>query len=1139
MKLINLKIENIASIETAEIDFDRGPLADTSVFLITGDTGAGKSTILDSICLALYNTTPRLNGASGTKSNFGTDNITARNTSNLLRHGARQASAVLTFRGTDGVEYVAAWQVKRNRNYKLTSPELTLTWGDTTVRNADAIRKITDEAVGLDFDQFCRTTMLAQGQFTQFLKSKDDEKSEILEKLTGTGIYSEIGKKIEVIKKEKEAEYNAQKNLTAGIVLMSREETESLKENMAKAAERKKLLDAEAARLDLCIRWMENRTRLQTAVTAAQQAHNVAVEVINSDSFREEGRIISDMDRTEGVRNSVQRMKDAERKTAELEREAERLKGQYMDLLKGRNGLREWIGRKNEYLNSLKEKLDAAAASASMYANVQKIETLLRSASAASVRIRENNAAVSKLGSRLPELEKGFSDAEDVLGKAVKAVEQKDKEYEKTDADLKALKPDEVNVEADRLNREKDGVNALKGHIAELKNCSSTLERLTVELKAIDEECSMRMAELAKAKEKNEEAVARYNNARMAFESVELSLKEWTVSIRSKLKEGDVCPVCGQVIETLVTDEECSERLKPLENELVRQEKELRDTDTLCRSLDMIVERLKKERAEKTSRKDAAEADVKKTAAVVIEGCKRLSVAGVDVEDGMDVSAVERAVEERTAGISAAMETLLGIQKKINAGNRLLSDISRELSSLRKGVDKAVKDRDNAKENRMNAMKEMERLSSLADVDGKAMEKSLVDAGSMITIDGWREAWNVDPEALTDRIVKAAAEYQEWEKAVAQTEKLLSQAVPALGNVEKILTTVSERWKSWTEIEVTEAVPTEGLADKCFSFAERVQTLTASLAAERDAKDKAQADIDVFLASNVDINLQRVELLCGIRNLKEIREAHDRKIADEKSAAVVLAGRKKECDVHVSARPESLVDEDTEETLRTSLDETRAAVEEVVSEMGRIDQKLKTDEQNAARFNAEKEKEEALRQVFAEWDTLNKLFGGGDGKTFRRIAQSFILNDLLYRANGYLTKLNKRYKLDCEPGTLTIRMMDMYQNDAQGPVDILSGGEGFLVSLSLALALSSLNRRNLSVDTLFIDEGFGTLSSDVLNTVMNMLEKLQSLNGKRVGIISHVEGLKERIAVQIKVKRIDQTRSMVEVTDSSGRISAM
>lgn len=107
MKLIKLKIENIASVETAEVNFDSEPLADASVFLITGDTGSGKSTILDAICLALYNTTPRLNIASGTKSNFSNDNITARNTSNLLRHGARQASAILWFVGSDGIDYEA------------------------------------------------------------------------------------------------------------------------------------------------------------------------------------------------------------------------------------------------------------------------------------------------------------------------------------------------------------------------------------------------------------------------------------------------------------------------------------------------------------------------------------------------------------------------------------------------------------------------------------------------------------------------------------------------------------------------------------------------------------------------------------------------------------------------------------------------------------------------------------------------------------------------------------------------------------------------------------------------------------------------------------------------------------------------
>ena len=353
MKLIKLIIENIASIESAEIDFDRGPLGDASVFLITGDTGVGKSTILDSICLALYNTTPRLNMASGTKSNIGTDNITARNTSNLLRHGARQASAVLRFTGTDGLEYEAAWQVRRNRNNKLTSPEQTLTWGDVTLRNADAVKRITEVAVGLDFEQFCRTTMLAQGQFTQFLKSKDDEKSEILEKLTGTGIYSEIGKKIEEIKKEKEAEYVAQKSLTAGIVLLKQEEREALREKLEASAEKKKALDAEAVRLDSCIRWIEGKTRIDKELSVAESAVRDCEAVIDSDSFRDEARLISEMDRTEPARNSVRMIKDAERRISELENEAEGLKLRYIDLCKGRNGLKDWIDRKNEYIVSL------------------------------------------------------------------------------------------------------------------------------------------------------------------------------------------------------------------------------------------------------------------------------------------------------------------------------------------------------------------------------------------------------------------------------------------------------------------------------------------------------------------------------------------------------------------------------------------------------------------------------------------------------------------------------------------------------------------------------------------------------------------------------------------------------------------
>lgn len=712
-----------------------------------------------------------------------------------------------------------------------------------------------------------------------------------------------------------------------------------------------------------------------------------------------------------------------------------------------------------------------------------------------------------------------------------KAVGLKEEEYEKADSALKMLKPDEVSGEVHRLNAEKDALNVLSGYVAELKNGNASLQRIDREIDVLKVELRKREEEYSAFTAKHEEIARRYNDAKRAYDSVELSMKEWTVNLRAKLSVGDMCPVCGQRIESLVSDEECSERLKPLEQMVTALDKELRETVSLCNGTAMIVEKLKKDLAVREVERTAAGDGVRMMADRVRNECGRMAVAYGD-GDAVETELVETVVEKRKEQMSARMGELQDIQKKINEGNRVLSELARNLSLLRKEQDRAGKVSEKAKEELSSARKEMERINSIVDMDGKTMEKALDDAGTMINIEGWRKKWEDDAGALVATVTEGAARYYAWEKELALTEKHLSKAIPALENVEKILTAVSVQWPEWGAVEVTESVPTEGLNDMCDSFDRTVRALGASLSAEREKAGKAKADIESFLSAEKDIDMQRLEYLTSVTGLKDIREMHEKKISDAKSAAGILDAKKKELEGHMAARPVSLADGDEAESLKISLGELRKVTDELLAEMGRIDQQLRTDAANAERFRAEKNREEELMKTFTEWETLNKLFGGGDGKIFRRIAQSFILSDLLHRANGYLGRLNKRYRLDCEPGTLTIRMMDMYQNDAQGPVDILSGGEGFLVSLSLALALSSLNRRNLSVDTLFIDEGFGTLSSEVLNTVMDMLEKLQSMNGKRVGIISHVEGLKERIAVQVKVRRIDQTRSTVEVVDS-------
>lgn len=150
---------------------------------------------------------------------------------------------------------------------------------------------------------------------------------------------------------------------------------------------------------------------------------------------------------------------------------------------------------------------------------------------------------------------------------------------------------------------------------------------------------------------------------------------------------------------------------------------------------------------------------------------------------------------------------------------------------------------------------------------------------------------------------------------------------------------------------------------------------------------------------------------------------------------------------------------------------------------------------------------------------LNHLIGSADGAKFRKFAQGLTLNHLVYLANEQLNKLDGRYQLQCQQSdTLSLEVVDTWQGDSVRDTKTLSGGESFLVSLALALALSDLVSSKTSIDSLFLDEGFGTLDNDTLEIALVALDNLNA-SGKMIGIISHVEALKERIDVQVKVEK--------------------
>ena len=217
------------------------------------------------------------------------------------------------------------------------------------------------------------------------------------------------------------------------------------------------------------------------------------------------------------------------------------------------------------------------------------------------------------------------------------------------------------------------------------------------------------------------------------------------------------------------------------------------------------------------------------------------------------------------------------------------------------------------------------------------------------------------------------------------------------------------------------------------------------------------------------------------------------------------------------------------ETLSEAIAACQSVNQETERRLSTVEACLLQQEQNKKKLK-EIEAEWKEKQAVAEqWGKLNKLIGSADGTKFKVIAQSYTLNLLLLHANKHLSYLSKRYKLQQVSGTLALQVIDCDMCDEVRTVYSLSGGESFLISLALALGLSSLSSNNLKVESLFIDEGFGSLDADSLRTAMEALEQLQ-MQGRKIGVISHVQEMSERISVQIQLHKSVNGKSEIVIS---------
>ena len=1122
MKILKLIIRNLASIENAVIDFENGPLAEESCFLICGPTGSGKTTLLDAICLALYGKTPRMNEANRERyvdhtENFG-DDISIDDVRGLMKRGTDCASVELWFTDANDHPLKSIWQVERSRNRggyikngKIQSPKWTLSEIDDTVicsKKSETEQTIRTR-LGLTFEQFCRTTLLAQGDFTKFLRSNEGEKSAILEKLTGTEIYSEISREIHRTKTEKEKELALLEERTKGIILLSDEEIKRIEEEKEKL---KNFLEEQSCKekntqdnLKILIDYQKERSIYKKANEELEEDRAFSV----TETFLAEQRLLKEWEDTTDVRMWWLEKKRLMEEKNSYQQEEKELHQRYNYLWGGWLYFLDYKAQKEKRQNERLNLKDAEKHNIKIYEQISFITGIINQIKQTKDTIKGYQSNINKLKVSLQTQQEKEIEFKRIHSRAIKKEEEIEQRF------------NQIKAEASKYNLKQltEAFNFTNTCIDTIK-CTLEWDEISTKIKQQEKEL-----ELLKTTEDNlktalhqknkeiEELQSLYELQKRKCDDLEI-LRE----MRPHYHEGDTCPFCGEKIRTFTNEENFKSILTPIEDTLSSKRNEEKE---------ILTKLYENQSQQSIYLKDLNE---RKGLLPSLEARK---------------NELQRTLKMHPLFTEASLlkNNLVTVQAK----KEQLSNQIKEASEKQKQVEEYIQIKNQASETVRNIEKELNTINgNLQQTKGKintqeasisTLETNILSyqqqLATLIDLEKWKSQGDIYIKSLQD----AAQLYQENISKISEGEKILLQIEEAENQMQELQKNIKHHYPNW-ETESCSMHEIKKLTNEWTTLSMQVTSLHGKTTALDERINFIDNKMDSFYKGN-SISVDRIIFLSSYTSeeIKNIRQKHQQFHEHETTLlttikksqeAIIPLEKKLETIGYHSSEDFSLIEK---ETLKL-LEELKIELSNGHQLMGQYVQQLKEDQhQKEIQKRLLNQINEAYK-IYTQWETLHQLFGSNDGKKFRNIAQSYVLRHLLINTNHYLHQLTDRYELECNPGSLTILVQDKEAGGITRPITTISGGESFLISLSLALGLSSLSKKTLAMDILFIDEGFGTLDNSYLSTVMDTLERLHQIGGKRIGIISHVESLKERIPTQIQVIKENNTSSRIKVLSS-------
>lgn len=1159
MKIKKIEFCNINSLAGEwTIDFESPDFAKSGMFCISGPTGSGKTSILDAICLGLYGKTPRLGAIVG-------------DTNEVMTYGAKNCYAKVTFE-CGATVYSARWEQHRSaRTNKLQKYSWVLTnetsqTVESSFSKQSEIEATMTRVIGLDFGQFTKSMMLAQGEFNKFLKCNENERAAILEKLTGDGIYRKIAVAVHDLYASANKAVEDIESKIGDVSLLSDEELAELSAKIADAELQKKTLAEETERLLYICTWFENlhgfEKLLSESKSQLEKAENARAEFEPNRKKLERALHAQEVESSfvefKSIRDNLARMKlQLDENKKNLPAAAENFKQ---------------ASEKNREAQAAFEKCKADYfASESVWEQVSSLDVDIRNAR---VQLKNAKDAVAKFAGESEEAQKKIDgadkrifDNEQALEKVEKYIAENQKD-EAIDGQISLLKSqiaewktenENVSAEAQKLEtlkkslqdldadfeRQKLDLQTLQEYLAqhqtdaelvnvlpEMSGLANDAERHHKEFTRLQGEIDAKQKQLENVRAESAKTLEKLTALQKDKETIiQEDIPVVVAELRRNLKAGEACPVCGSREHVSCEDaakiENGADRLNDFADKLRKINGEM---EQIQRTLDSFAtqqkhfEEVLAESARKQKDESSAETYALEQLNAKLEPWKKSAILETTRAILQELSELKNAYLQKKEKADA-------LQNEVNhaAVNRasLVGNANLAEESLKKSQSKVQK-----------LSQEIETIFAewfsnirMEDVDALLAELEKKNVW-------WKKAQEKKAKVENDLNMDRSAKTQHQENLV-QAQMRRDDATAKQNEIQQNLDTLDAKRK---ELFGEKSVEVE--RNKARTLRESAETLAnESLRKEQQMREEKMS-LDNSIAE-LGCRIAETEPKLAQLQANFLENLSAKGFADEQefiAAKLPEAERKslqqlqKNVDDNLTTAQTSVKNfndqlarhlekrdfEESEEITKQNRDTAKAKLNECTVNLATWTEQKKNDNLHRQKFNDMQAELVKLKSKRADWEQMQRWFNGnrldtGNGDVFVRFIQTITLRNLLKIANGYLRDMFPRYEMITAPNTLNIQLVDHDNSDAVRPIDNISGGEGFLVSLSLALGISTLASRNVRIDSMFLDEGFGTLDSKMLQETVVVLQKMQQEKGKLLGVITHVDLVKSELPTHIEV----------------------